>query len=143
VGSAFKTGGTYCTRCSIDARAREPHRHTHYYDIQYCGTIVVKTFAERRALVAPLEFARDPELDWGRQGKFQMMAAYPVRKASPAWGKPMKFVADEKGMERYVCANCGDPLQNPVARKWADSRGRQANSRSPFGRERRGAAPRR
>jgi hypothetical protein len=115
---------------------------THYYDIQYCGTIVVKTFAERRALVAPLEFARDPELDWERQGKFQMMAAYPVRKASPACGKPMKFVADGKGMERYVCANCGDPLQNPVARKWADS-GRQANSRSPFGRERRGAAPRR
>jgi hypothetical protein len=50
-----------------------------------------------------------------------MMAAYPVRKACPARGKPMKFVADEKGMERDVCANCDDPLQNPIAGKWADS----------------------
>jgi hypothetical protein len=50
-----------------------------------------------------------------------MIAAYPVRKACPARGKPMKFVADEKGMERDVCANCDDPLQNPIAGKWADS----------------------
>jgi DNA-directed RNA polymerase subunit RPC12/RpoP len=53
-----------------------------------------------------------------------MPVPYPVRKACPACGKPMKAVPDEiaNGKLRYVCTNCGDdPLQDPTARKWADS----------------------
>jgi hypothetical protein len=46
------------------------------------------------------------------------MAAYPIRKACPACGK---LLADEKGCERYVCASCDDPLQDPAARRWVDS----------------------
>jgi hypothetical protein len=35
--------------------------------------------------------------------------------------QPMKLVADEKGRKRYVCASCGDSLQDPAASKWAES----------------------
>ena len=50
-----------------------------------------------------------------------MTARYPIRKACPACGKPMKLFADEKGYERYVCASYDDPLQDPAARRWAES----------------------
>ena len=50
-----------------------------------------------------------------------MMAAYPIRKACPACGKPMKLVADENGREQYVCTYCDDPLRDPAARRWIES----------------------
>lgn len=52
-------------------------------------------------------------------------AFHPVWKPCPLCGKPMKCAPDEtgKGRGRYVCTNCDgvDPLQNPDARRWADS----------------------
>jgi transposase-like protein len=50
-----------------------------------------------------------------------MKAAYPVRKACPACGKPMRLVADEKGHKQYVCTTCDDPFQDAAARRWMDS----------------------
>jgi transposase-like protein len=50
-----------------------------------------------------------------------MTARYPILKACPSCGKPMKLVADEIGRERYVCASCDDPFQDPAARRWAES----------------------
>lgn len=53
-----------------------------------------------------------------------MPVLYPVWKACPACGKPMKAVPDEaqEGRLRYVCSRCNDdPLHDPTARKWADS----------------------
>ncbi|HSU68899.1 zinc ribbon domain-containing protein [Bradyrhizobium sp. 40] len=53
-----------------------------------------------------------------------MPVSDPVRKACPACGRPMKAVRDEIGDRklRYVCTSCADdPLQDPTARKWADS----------------------
>jgi hypothetical protein len=52
-----------------------------------------------------------------------MMAAYPIRKACPACGKPMVVVPDDvaEGRQRYVCTSCDDPLHDPAVRKWADS----------------------
>jgi hypothetical protein len=52
-----------------------------------------------------------------------MAVLYPVRKACPACGRPMKAVRDEalEGRLRYVCTNCDDdPLHDPTARKWAE-----------------------
>jgi predicted RNA-binding Zn-ribbon protein involved in translation (DUF1610 family) len=57
-------------------------------------------------------------------GESKMTARYPIRKACPSCGKPMKLVDSESetGRERYVCANCeADPLQDPAARRWAES----------------------
>lgn len=51
-----------------------------------------------------------------------MAVPYPVRKACPACGRPMKAVRDEalEGRLRYVCTDCDDdPLHDPTARKWA------------------------
>ncbi|UFW48208.1 MULTISPECIES: zinc ribbon domain-containing protein [Bradyrhizobium] len=54
---------------------------------------------------------------------------FDVRKPCPLCGKPMKRMPDDaaKGRDRYVCTNCDgvdpldvDPLENPVARRWAD-----------------------
>ena len=53
-----------------------------------------------------------------------MAVLYPIRKACPGCGKPMKAVADEarEGRLRYVCTRCDDdPLHDPAALKWADS----------------------
>ncbi len=52
-----------------------------------------------------------------------MAVLYPVRKACPACGRPMKVVRDEarEGRLRYVCTNCDDdPLHDPTALKWAE-----------------------
>ena len=48
-----------------------------------------------------------------------MTARYPIRKACPSCGKPMKLVdsEDETGRERYACISCDDdPLADPEAR---------------------------
>ena len=53
-----------------------------------------------------------------------MAVLYPIRKACPGCGKPMKTVPDEarEGRLRYVCTSCDDdPLHDPAALKWADS----------------------
>jgi hypothetical protein len=53
-----------------------------------------------------------------------MAVLFPIRKACPACGRPMKLVAEEagRGGERYVWSNCDeDPLHDPTARKWVDS----------------------
>jgi hypothetical protein len=52
-----------------------------------------------------------------------MAALYPIRKACPVCGKPMKVVPENRtGRERYVCTSCEDnPLHDPAVRKWADS----------------------
>lgn len=53
-----------------------------------------------------------------------MAVLYPVRRACPACGRPMKAVPDEarEGRLLYVCSNCDDdPLHDPKALKWADS----------------------
>ena len=50
-----------------------------------------------------------------------MTARRPIRKACPSCGKPMKLVVDENGRECYACASCDDPLQDPAARRWAES----------------------
>ncbi|MBM7486091.1 hypothetical protein JOE52_005073 [Bradyrhizobium canariense] len=52
-----------------------------------------------------------------------MPVSYPVLKACPACGRPMKAMRHEivNGKLRYVCTACGDdPLQDPAARRWAD-----------------------
>ncbi|OSI60265.1 hypothetical protein BSZ22_31180 [Bradyrhizobium canariense] len=53
----------------------------------------------------------------------QMAVFYPFRRACPACGRPLKAASDEtvEGRLRYACTNCdGDPLPDPIARKWAD-----------------------
>jgi hypothetical protein len=51
-----------------------------------------------------------------------MAALYPIRKACPVCGRPMKLLPDEAGRDRYVCPRCeDDPLHDPAVRKWADS----------------------
>jgi hypothetical protein len=52
-----------------------------------------------------------------------MTALYPIRKARPVCGKPMKVVPENQtGRERYVCTDCeDDPLHDPAVRKWTDS----------------------
>ena len=55
-----------------------------------------------------------------------MTALYPIRKACPVCGKPMKVVPDNQtgqtGGERYLCTDCeDDPLHDPAVRKWMDS----------------------
>ena len=51
-------------------------------------------------------------------------ASFEVRKPCPVCGKPMERVPDDarSGRDRYICTNCDgvDPLENPVARGWAD-----------------------
>jgi hypothetical protein len=57
-------------------------------------------------------------------GESKMMARHPIRKACPSCGKLMKLVDSEgeTGRERYVSTNCEvDPLQDPAARRWAES----------------------
>lgn len=49
-----------------------------------------------------------------------MIRLYPVRKACPGCGKPMKAVPDEtaEGRLRYTCAECDhDPLRDPAAQR--------------------------
>jgi hypothetical protein len=68
-----------------------------------------------------LESAQRAELSCGSRG-IPMTAPYPIRKACPVCGKPMKVVPeDQMGRERYVCTRCEhDPLQDPAIRKWTD-----------------------
>lgn len=50
--------------------------------------------------------------------------SFEVRKPCPGCGKPMECVLDDARAcrDHYICANCDgvDPLENPVARAWAD-----------------------
>jgi transposase-like protein len=48
-----------------------------------------------------------------------MTALYPIRRACPVCGKPMKVVPENQtGRERYVCTDCeDDPLHDPAVRK--------------------------
>jgi ssDNA-binding Zn-finger/Zn-ribbon topoisomerase 1 len=52
-----------------------------------------------------------------------MTVLYPIRKACPACGKPMKVVpGNQTGGERYLCTGCeDDSLHDPAVRKWTDS----------------------
>jgi len=46
-----------------------------------------------------------------------MTAPYPIRKACPVCGKPMKVVPEDQ----MVCTRCEhDPLHDPAVRKWTD-----------------------
>jgi predicted nucleic acid-binding Zn ribbon protein len=48
-----------------------------------------------------------------------MTAPYPIRKACPVCGKPMKVVPEDQ----MVCTRCEhDPLHDPAVRKWTDGR---------------------
>ena len=46
-----------------------------------------------------------------------MTALYPIRRACPVCGKPMKVVPENQpGRERYVCTDCeDDPLHDPAS----------------------------
>ena len=52
-----------------------------------------------------------------------MTALYPIRKACPVCGKPMKVVPENQtARERYVCTDCeDDPLHDPAVGRWPDS----------------------
>jgi hypothetical protein len=69
-----------------------------------------------------LECVRAAALSWPEQG-IPMTTLYPIRKACPVCGKPMKVVPDNQtGGERYLCTRCeDDPLHDPAVRKWTDS----------------------
>ena len=69
-----------------------------------------------------LESARAAALSCGSR-EIPMTALYPIRRACPVCGKPMKVVPENQtGRERYVCTDCeDDPLYDPAVRKWTDS----------------------
>jgi hypothetical protein len=50
-----------------------------------------------------------------------MAVVYPIRKACPVCGQPMKVVPENQGgRERYLW-NCeSDPLLDPAVQKWAE-----------------------